>query len=105
MGSPGGAPGKGIRLHDVSECARNACVPLDAVSRLYDRREALDADLAPFWAHVGFDLSPIARVNASLRARAYQSYYSDADAETVSRRAREDIERFGYRFDAVLPGA
>lgn len=72
---------------------------------LYARLETLEADLAPLWTHLGFDLSPIERVNASTRARAYQSYYSDADAETVSRGAREDIERFGYRFDAILPGA
>ncbi|WP_460274020.1 sulfotransferase family 2 domain-containing protein [Celeribacter sp. ULVN23_4] len=65
----------------------------------YIRLEALEADLVPLWQHLGFDLSPIARVNASKRARDYRSFYSDRDAETVSRIAAQDIARFAYRFD------
>ena len=66
---------------------------------LYARLEHLEADLAPLWTHLGFDLSPIARANASERARDYRSYYSAEDAALVGRLAAEDIARFGYRFD------
>lgn len=65
---------------------------------LYVRLEALEEDLAPLWAHLGFDLSPIARVNASARSRDVRSFYTDADADTVARIAAPDIARFGYRF-------
>jgi Sulfotransferase family. len=65
----------------------------------YVRLEALEEDLAPLWAHLGFDLSPIERVNASARSRDVRSFYSDADAETVARIAAADIARFDYRFE------
>lgn len=70
----------------------------------YVRLETLDADLAPIWAHLGFDLSPIARRNASERGRDYRAYYSERDAELMAKMAAEDIARFGYRFDPVLEG-
>jgi hypothetical protein len=66
---------------------------------LYVRLEHLDADLAPFHAHLGFDLIPLARANASDRARDWRGFYSDADADLVARIAAEDIARFGYRFE------
>ncbi|SFK04202.1 sulfotransferase family 2 domain-containing protein [Celeribacter neptunius] len=65
----------------------------------YLRLEHLDADLAPLWAHLGFNLSPVARVNSSERGRDHRRYYSDADADLVARIAAEDIARFDYRFD------
>ena len=65
---------------------------------LYARLEALEADLAPLWAHLGFDLSPIERANASMRPRDFRGFYSDQDAQTVARIASEDIARFGYEF-------
>jgi hypothetical protein len=65
---------------------------------LYVRLETLDEDLAPLWEHLGFNLSPIAPLNASRRARDFRGYYSDADAELVARIAAEDIARFDYRF-------
>ncbi|MBW6418355.1 sulfotransferase family 2 domain-containing protein [Celeribacter sp. PS-C1] len=68
-------------------------------ANLYVRLEALDEDLAPLWDHLGFDLSPIAPVNESMRNRDYRTYYSEADAALVARIAAEDIARFGYGFD------
>ena len=70
---------------------------------LFARIEALDTDLAPFWSHVGLDLSPVGRANASDRARDFRPYYSDADAETLGRVAAEDIARFGYSFESFAP--
>lgn len=63
------------------------------------RLEHLDADLAPFWTHLGFDLSPIERANASKRDRDYRLYYNDADAALIARLSAEDIDRFSYSFD------
>jgi hypothetical protein len=65
---------------------------------LYARLETLEADLAPLWTHLGFDLSPIERVNASTRARDFRGFYSDRDAQIVARIAAEDIARFDYEF-------
>ena len=66
---------------------------------LYARLEALDQDLAPFEAHLGFRLGPLPRANESERARDWRGYYSDADAALMQALAAEDIARFGYRFD------
>jgi len=63
------------------------------------RLEHLEADLAPVWSHLGFDLSPIARVNASDRGRDFRPYYSDADAGVLADVCATDIARFGYRFE------
>lgn len=64
----------------------------------YFRLERLEEDLAPLWNHLGFNLSPVARLNSSERARDYRGYYTDADAALVARIAAEDIARFDYRF-------
>ena len=66
---------------------------------LFARLEDLDHDLAPFEAHLGFRLTPLARANASDRARDWRSFYSDADAALVAGISADDITRFGYRFD------
>ena len=66
---------------------------------LYARLEHLDTDLAPFEAHLGFRLTPLARANDSARARDWRPYYSDADAALVARLCAADIARFGYGFD------
>lgn len=60
--------------------------------------ESLDVGLAPLWDHLGFDLGPIARTNASDRARDFRTFYSDDDAELVTELAHNDIERFSYGF-------
>lgn len=65
----------------------------------FARIEAIDADLAPFEAHLGFRLAPLPRVNESARPRDWRGAYSDADAALVARLCAEDIARFGYRFD------
>jgi hypothetical protein len=66
---------------------------------LYARLEHLDADLAPFEAHLGFRLLPLAQVNVSDRARDWRSFYSDADAALLASISADDIARFGYHFD------
>ncbi|MFT6169673.1 MAG: hypothetical protein ACJAR9_001794 [Celeribacter sp.] len=64
----------------------------------YARLEALDQDLMPLWDHLGFNLSPITRTNASPRARDFREYYTDADQAVVAKLCKADIERFGYGF-------
>lgn len=66
---------------------------------LFARLECLDQDLAPFEAHLGFRVTPLARANRSDRAADWRGYYSDADAALVARICAADIARFGYRFD------
>jgi hypothetical protein len=63
------------------------------------RFERLDADLAPFEAHLGFRITPLPRFNESARPRDWRPLYSDAAAAAVAEAAAEDIARFGYRFD------
>ncbi|MEZ5886991.1 MAG: Type II secretory pathway, pullulanase PulA [Paracoccaceae bacterium] len=67
---------------------------------LFLRLERIDADLAPFEAHLGFRLSPIPRTNESARPRDWRPFYSDRDAALLARICAEDIARFGYSFDA-----
>ena len=67
--------------------------------RLFARLEHLEQDIAPFEAHVGFRVTPLARANASARPRDWRAFYSDADAALVARLCAEDVGRFGYRFD------
>jgi len=69
---------------------------------LYVRLEALEADLAPFEAHLGFRLK-VARVNESARSPDFRPYYDTASAELVARLCAEDIARFGYGFDDGQP--
>lgn len=66
---------------------------------LYARLEHLDADLAPFEAHLGFPLAPLAPANVSQRDRDWRGYYSGADAELVGKLCAQDIARFRYAFD------
>ena len=66
---------------------------------LYARLEHLDADLAPFEAHLGFGVTPLARANASDRAPDWRGFYSDADAQLIGDLCAADIARFGYGFD------
>ena len=68
---------------------------------LYIRAERIEADIAPFEAHLGFGLLPLARINASDRLRDWRGYYSDADAALVAAVCALDISRFGYRFDGA----
>ncbi len=73
----------------------------DGIERgdLFIRLEHLETDIAPLEAHLGFRLTPIARANASDRARDWRDYYTDAAAERVAKLCAEDIARFGYGFD------
>jgi hypothetical protein len=70
--------------------------------RLFLRLEHLDDDIAPFEAHLGFRLTPLARANESDRRRDWRPFYSDADAALIAEISAEDVARFGYRFDDAL---
>jgi hypothetical protein len=67
--------------------------------RLYARLEHLETDLAPFEAHLGFRVTPLARANASDRHRDWRPYYTGQTADLVARLCAADIARFGYGFD------
>ena len=67
--------------------------------RLFARLEHMETDLAPFEAHLGFRLIPLARANASDRARDWRAFYSDADAALIADLCAHDIARFGYAFN------
>lgn len=64
----------------------------------YVRLEIMDQDLMPLWDHLGFNLSPIGRENASERARDFRGYYTETDRSVVASLCAADIERFGYAF-------
>jgi len=66
-------------------------------ARLFIRLEAIEADAAPLWDHLGFRLD-LPHLNASARGD-YRRCYTDRTAAIVAQIAAEDIARFGYRFD------
>ena len=65
----------------------------------YLRLEHLGQDAKPLEAHLGFALQ-MPRANASARARDWRGYYDGDLADQLGRVCAEDIQRFGYRFDA-----
>lgn len=69
---------------------------------LYARLERLDDELAPFEAHLGFRITPVARANTSARPADWRGAYCDADADLVGALCAEDIARFGYTFDGLV---
>lgn len=69
--------------------------------QLFARLETLEADLAPFWAYLGFSCA-VGRHNRSDRRRDWRSYYTDQTAEAIAASCETDIHRFGYSFDGVL---
>lgn len=71
---------------------------------LYLRLEHLDQDIAPFEAHLGFQIAPLARANVSERQSDWRGYYTDADAALLAQLCAEDIARFGYGFDDTKTG-
>jgi hypothetical protein len=66
---------------------------------LFMRLEHLEQDVAPFEAHLGFRITPLARANESGRIRDWRGFYSDADAGLVLELCGGDVQRFGYGFD------
>lgn len=70
-------------------------------ANLFVRLEHLDADLAPFEAHLGFHIGPLSRENTSVRKPDWRGYYSDTDATLIANINAQDIARFGYSFDPV----
>ena len=73
----------------------------DGVERCnaFVRVEHLDEDLAPVWAHLGFQV-PIPHANASDRPSDYRQAYTDTTAYAVAQMCAQDIARFGYHFSA-----
>ncbi|MGB3313235.1 MAG: sulfotransferase family 2 domain-containing protein [Albidovulum sp.] len=65
---------------------------------LFIRLEHFDTDVAPFEAHLGFRLAPLAIANRSDRERNWRGCYSESDAALVAEICATDITRFGYRF-------
>ncbi|OOY14584.1 sulfotransferase family 2 domain-containing protein [Thioclava sp. DLFJ4-1] len=70
----------------------------EEICDLYIRLEDVEADAAPLASHLGFSVTPLARSNISERKRNWRGYFSEFDAEVVSKLCAEDIARFGYRF-------
>ncbi len=66
---------------------------------LYARLEHLEADLAPFWDHLGFRLA-VPKANVSDRPGDWRGAYDAASRALVAEVCGEDIDRFGYRFEA-----
>ncbi|MFD2174462.1 sulfotransferase family 2 domain-containing protein [Rhodobacter lacus] len=62
------------------------------------RLEHFAEDAQALEAHLGFRLAPLARRNASARARDWRPYYTDATAAAVARFAAADIAQFHYSF-------
>jgi hypothetical protein len=69
--------------------------------RLFLRLERFADEVAPFEAHLGFGLAPLARANASARPRDWRPLYSDDDAALLARLCAEDVTRFGYDFNGL----
>ena len=65
---------------------------------VFARLEALDADLAPVRAHLGFRLE-VPHVNASMRPRDYRPFYGTDEVDLVARICAADIARSGYVFE------
>lgn len=65
---------------------------------LFIRLEHFAQDVAPFAAHLGFDLV-LPQANASARPEDYRRAYDSALAEHLAALCAEDIARFGYGFD------
>lgn len=68
------------------------------VCRLWARLEHLQSDLAPFEAHLGLSLGPVARANESARGRDWRPYYDARARDLVAEICAEDIARFNYSF-------
>lgn len=62
------------------------------------RIEAVEADMEPLAAHLGFR-PRLTLANASERPRDWRPFYSDADAALVARLCAPDVARSGYGFD------
>ena len=71
---------------------------------LYLRLKHRNHNIAAFEAHLGFQVSPSPRANASIRNTDWRGYHTDADAALLAVLCAEDIARFGYRFDDIVKG-
>lgn len=64
------------------------------------RLEHFSQDLELVEAQIGAKLGPPVHENASNRHGHYREHYTDETRQAVARACAEDIERFGYSFDA-----
>ncbi|OCX66744.1 Type II secretory pathway, pullulanase PulA [Thioclava sp. SK-1] len=64
----------------------------------YLRLEHLDEDAAPLEAHLGFNITPLARANTSDRGRDWRAYYDPRQRDLVADLCRADITRFHYSY-------
>lgn len=65
--------------------------------RLYARLEH-PGDLALLWEHLGFQLR-LPHENRSDRDQDWRSYYDAETIDIITKKAGEDVARFGYTFD------
>ncbi len=80
--------------------ARAYMTAADGVERCqaYIRLEHFETDAQPLFDHLGFEVD-LPHLNRSDRSTDFRSCYSPQTAEAVAQACREDIRRFGYRFD------
>jgi hypothetical protein len=64
------------------------------------RFERLEEDYAYILRRIGFGVTALPRRRAATDRRDYRQYYTDELAQLVATHYRDDIERFGYRFEA-----
>ncbi|MFZ0243892.1 MAG: sulfotransferase family 2 domain-containing protein [Desulfobacterales bacterium] len=62
------------------------------------RYERLEADFRKACRRIGIPAPPLAHRRRARTRSDYRRYYSDATAELVAGRFKQDIERFDYRF-------
>jgi hypothetical protein len=63
------------------------------------RFEALESSIQTIMSRLGMDLGPLRHDNRGMRGR-YQSYYDAETREMVAALYAEDIQTFGYNFEA-----
>lgn len=85
-----------FRAHPFASYITNAAG--DVRCDLFARLEHLEKDLAPLWAHLGFDCA-VGHDNRSARQSDWRPYYTADDAALIGDVCAADIAAFDYRFD------
>lgn len=87
---------------DVSSCPQTEfLVDLrgNLIVDFVGRYESLTEDFAQICHRIGLAGVRLPHARAAPGRRDFRSYYSERGAQIVAERYRDDIERFGYRFD------